>query len=235
VRVPLDFIGKERRALSAAAFARERLGVWDEPSEGQVTIPVRDWVARIDPTSTIVGRRVLAFDVAPDRRSAAVGGAGPRADGAMHVALVEHAPGVAWVVPRVLELVKRHDPVCVVLDGASPAASLLPELLRGGLVVRSDANPAGVLVVMGARDMGAACGGLFDGIVGDGALIWHRGDRILTDALAGAARRDVGDGAWAFARKRSDVDISPLIAVAAAAWGLVTHAEAAREPLVAWR
>lgn len=221
-RLGVGFVAKERRALSPESFARERLGVWDEPESGAETIPVKAWLSRVDPGSAIVGGRVLALDVAPDRRTAAIAGAGRRVDGATHGALVEHAAGTAWVVPRLLELIERHRPLSVVLDGASPAAALLPELLAAGLTVRSETNPRGELVVMSARDMGAACGGLFDAVAGDAPSLWHRGDPILTAALAGAARRDVGDGGWAFARKRSDADICPLVAFAEAVWGLST-------------
>ena len=38
------------------------------------------------------------------------------------------------------------------------------------------------------------------------------------DAVKGAARRDIGDGLQAWARKNSAVDISPLCAVTLAVW-----------------
>jgi hypothetical protein len=139
------------------------------------------------------------------------------------------------VVPRLVELRDRHDPLSVVLDGASPAAALLPDLVAAGFTVRSESNPHGLLVVMGARDMGQACGVLHDAVAGDEAWVWHRGDPILTTALGGAARRDVGDGAWAWARKRSDADICPLVAVTEAVWGLSTAPVVGSGPMVAWR
>ena len=45
-------------------------------------------------------------------------------------------------------------------------------------------------------------------------------DPIVTTALEGAQRRDIGDGGWGWDRKRSDVDICPLVAVTEAVWGL---------------
>jgi hypothetical protein len=222
-RIGRTYLESERLELRAAPqeYARERLG-WGEElgSGGGDTIPVEAWLARVDGQSRICGGRVLAFDVAPDRRSAAIAGAGRRADGDGHVALVRHGAGTGWVVPRLVELVARHDPLAVVLDGASQAASLLPDLARAGFSVRSESDPGGLLVVLGAREMGQACGGLHGGVVGEQAWVWHRGDPILTDALRGAARRDVGDGAWAWARRRSDVDICPLVAVTEAVYGL---------------
>ena len=45
----------------------------------------------------------------------------------------------------------------------------------------------------------------------------HRGERELTIAIDGAARRPLGDS-FAWSRKSSAVDISPLVAVTLAAW-----------------
>ena len=50
----------------------------------------------------------------------------------------------------------------------------------------------------------------------------HLADPVLTVALDGAATADVGDGGWRWTRKRSDVDIAPLVAVTVAGHGLRT-------------
>lgn len=219
-RIRMSFLRAMRRTLTPVEFAREFLG-WDEAGADTASpIPVAAWLARVDPQSTIVGRRVLAFDVSPDRSSSAIAGAGRREDGATHVALVDHRPGTGWVVERLQELLERRDIAEIVLDSASPAAALLPDLLAAGLTVRSASNEHGQLVVMSARDMGRACGGLQDGVTGDAPDVWHRGDPIVTTALEGAQRRDIGDGGWGWDRKRSDVDICPLVAVTEAVWGL---------------
>ena len=233
-RVGLEFIAKERRALPPQEFARERLGVWDEPTSGGDTIPLAAWAARTDDASTIAGRRALAFDISPDRRSAAIGGAGPRVDGGRHLALVEHRAGTSWLVPRLLELVEKHDPVAVVVDGMSPAGTEIQALTAAGLKVRSKDCPSGLLVVLGAMDQARSCGLLHDAIAGDAPSAWHRGDPIVQTALEGAARRDIGDGGWAFGRRRSDVDITPIVVIAEAHYGLAMSPVSSR-PLVAWR
>jgi len=221
LRITEKYVLGERRALPPEEFSRERLGSWSEPDDPKAApIPLAAWLARVDEASTIAGRRVLSVDVAPDRRSAAIGGAGLRADGATHAALVDHRQGTSWTVARLVDLVGRGDIAGIVLDGASPAAAMLPDLEAEGLTVRSKANPDGLLVVMGAADMAAACGGLQDAVAGDSPDVWHRGDPILTAALTGARRRDIGDGGWGWDRKRTDVDICPLVAVTEAVWGL---------------
>ena len=54
----------------------------------------------------------------------------------------------------------------------------------------------------------------------EGSALVHLGDPILGRSVEGAARRDAGDGAWIWTRRRSDVDISALYAVTLACWEL---------------
>lgn len=223
-RISLDYLRQERKALPPLEFARERLGWWDEPLMSLAPIPIDRWDARADPLSEIAAGspRVLAMDIAPGRGSAAIAGAGWRDDGDMHLALIEHRPGTSWVVPRLLELVDEHRPVTIVIDGASPAGTEIFDLREAKIRVRSEAAPRGQLVIIGYADVGRVCGTVWDGIAGDSPTMWHRGDPILQEALAGAARRAVGDGGWGLARAKSDTDICPLVAVFEAAWGLST-------------
>jgi phage terminase large subunit-like protein len=46
----------------------------------------------------------------------------------------------------------------------------------------------------------------------------HRGQPDLKTALANALQREVGDGAHAWARKNTAIDISPLVAATNAVW-----------------
>jgi hypothetical protein len=110
-----------------------------------------------------------------------------------------------------VELRDRHDWVCdLVLDPAGPVGSLLPALRA------EDFDP----VLMTVRDQVQACGGLYDKSKPPHA--WrHLGQPELDAALRSAAKRDLGD-AWALTRRRSGGDISPLMAVAEAVWGLET-------------
>jgi hypothetical protein len=236
-RISRSYLEAERQELAAipAEYARERLGWGEEPGTGSRGISVAAWLARKDDGSKAVGRRVFALDVTPDRGSSSIAVAGVRSDGDVHGGLVDQRPGTGWVVARLKELRDRHRPQAVVLDGASPAAALLPDLAKAGFTVRSDSNPRGLLMVMSAAQMGQACGGLADAVAGDAPDFWHRGDPIVTTAIEGAATRDIGDGAWGWARKRSDVDISSLVALTAAAWGLSVQKSVGRQRLVVAR
>ena len=224
-RISLDYLRDERLELGSIPqeFARERLGWWDDPTAGQDTIPLGAWDGRTDPKSLIQGPRVIAVEVATDAGSSAIAGAGYRVDGDEHLALVDHRPGTSWAVPRVVELLERSDVGAVVVDPGAPGAMLLPDLKAAGLTIRSEANPAGEIVLMTTRDAGAAAGMLKARIAGDAPSAWHRGDQILQQALRSAGRRPIGNGGWGFDR-RGDDDITPIVAVAEALWGLVVGA-----------
>ena len=223
-RTPMAFLEKARRSMTPEAWGREFLGIWDEPdSAAEVTIPLPAWDARADATSRIEGQRVIAVEVATDAGSAAIAGAGYRPDGGEHLALVDHRPGTSWAVPRVVQLLGRRDVGAVVVDPGAPGAMLLPDLKRAGLTVRDEGNPAGEIVLMTTRDAGAAAGMLKARTTGDQPTAWHRGDQLVRDALAAAGRRPIGNGGWGFDRRGED-DITPIVAVAEALWGLVVGA-----------
>ena len=69
--------------------------------------------------------------------------------------------------------------------------------------------------------MAAACGQLADAVTQ--GTIRHIGQATLVDAIRGAKVRPLGD-AWAWGRRVSSVDISPLVAVTNARWAYETRA-----------
>ncbi|MFF3867363.1 hypothetical protein [Micromonospora sp. NPDC001898] len=205
-RIKSEFVAAERRALPPEEFARERLGWWDEPV-GASAVPLESWVLCADEESAPNGRPVFAIDVAPGSRSAAIVAAMYRPDGLPHLEVVAHAPTTDWVVGLALELM-RHRPLDWVLDPAGPAGALLPQLAEVGIEPRQ----------LSTRDLGQACEA-FGATVGAQALR-HLGDPVLARAINAAGRRDIGDGLWAWSRKRSTADICPLVAATVAYWGL---------------
>lgn len=170
-------------------------------------IPLDLWVALDDMGSAPVGELALAVDVSPDRAWSAVSVAGRRADGLLHVELVEHHPGTEWVAPRVAELVGRHGPRVVAVDFAGPAGSLKVALEERRLPLRA----------VSAQEHAQACGQFYD--VVHQRAVRHLPQAQLVSALDGAAKRPLGD-AWAWSRKSSSVDICPLVSCTLAAWAL---------------
>jgi len=215
-RITLEFIRAERAAMPPEEFARERLGWWDLPEDDNASpITAEAWAARAVPAGAdraIASEQVLFVDVAPDRRSAAIALAGRRVDGVPQVELVRHAAGESWLLDD-LRRARQAGQSRLGLDGRSPAAVLAPDIRDLGFEV----------VELGAQDMALACGGLQRAVADAG--VWHLGDPVLATALLVAARRPLGDGGWAWARRRSDGDITPLVAVTGALHVLVASPE----------
>lgn len=208
-RISVEHVENERRAMDHRTFAVERLGVgdWPDPS-GMVpsVIDAEDWLALADPQSAVVDPVCFALDVPPDRSSATIAVAGARPDGQRHVEVVDRRRGTGWVAERAAELVAKHKPMGFVLDGKSPAGSLVHDLEASDVTV----------TVISAAEHAQACGMLVDRV--EQKTVRHLGTAELTAAVRGATRRPLGD-AWAWSRKSSAGDISPLVASTLALWG----------------
>ncbi|MEU9894243.1 terminase [Streptomyces phaeochromogenes] len=220
-RLTLEKVANERSTLSAAGYARERLGVGEYPSDTADTWQVIGedvWRALAAGDSEPEGQVSFAIDMTPERSHAAIGVAGTWRGGT-HVEVVDHRPGSGWLLDRAEELHKRWKPKCWVIDGGGPAASLIEQLEKR----------LGVEVVQPkAREVASACGQFYDGVTDQ--TVSHLDQAPLATALAGAQQRPLGD-AWAWARRGVNVDISPLVAVTLAKWGLGADVEEPKDIL----
>jgi hypothetical protein len=242
-RIEMRSIRRLRKSMTPLEFGREILGWWD-PEKIDETIPIALdlWDACADPHSRVAGPICLSFDVSPSRASAGIGLAGMTAAGVRHAELIAYRSGrPEWVVAELVRLKGRHRLMeildgegpkakrvpAIVCDPAGPAATLLPALKAAGITP----------ILMTARSMGAACGGLQDDVKAGPSVFVHLGQAQVDLAVEGAARRSVGDGGWAFARKRSaemSVDICPVVAVAVARWALTSAAPPVALPRASW-
>jgi hypothetical protein len=204
-RIGHEAIEGERSTMSDEQFALERLGVWSGSGTPSV-IDAQSWDRVADPASMAVEALALAVDVSPDRSVASVGLAGLRADGLWHVELDEQRVGTGWLVPWLAARCERNAIRAVVIDGMSPAASLVDELARHKVKVTTTA----------ARDMAAACGTFYDAVMG--AQLRHTDQPQVNLALSMGRKRALGD-AWAWNRKNATSDITPLVACTLALWG----------------
>jgi phage terminase large subunit-like protein len=117
----------------------------------------------------------------------------------VQIGLVDRQPGTGWLVERLLELIEELRPERIVCDERGPAASLLDELEEAGIEVET----------IGTVEYTRACGMFFDAV--EQGTIVHDGDPALEAAVRGAAQRTLAD-AWAWSRKHSRSDITPLVA-----------------------
>ena len=114
--------------------------------------------------------------------------------------------GTAWITARAAELNQRWRPVAFVIDRRAAAGSLVTDMERAGLPVQA----------AGAQDMAHACGQLYDAFRDD--LIRHYGQTSLEKAIAGADKRPLSE-AWAWDRRNTAADITPLVSATLAVWG----------------
>lgn len=193
-RITAERMADLRRAFKDdELFARECVGIWPrDEKDGWLVIGSDKWEDGFDPGSAPRDPVALAADVLPDRQAAAIAAAGYRDDGLLHGeltgredGLTDYRPGVAWVVPRLVEIVGALEPKpCV--------------LVINDRTLADAAEAAGLKVFRPqVRDVAAWCGGFFD--VVEAGRFRHRGDQPdLDDAVREAAKRSVGQAfAWA--------------------------------------
>lgn len=220
IRITPETLKVAQRTMDETEFAREVLGVWDDPRGAPLIDPIA-WARLLDPLSLIQGTLVFALDVSPGLESGAIGVAGLRDDGLAHVEItsrdgkLDHRPGTDWIVPRVMELQQEWQPAAWVLDPGGPAGALVTELADAGIEVQA----------VNTRELTQACGGFLKAATSapTTSSIRHRGQLALDEAVRAAKKRDVGDGGWAFGRRVTELDISPLVAVTLALHGLAVH------------
>lgn len=222
IRITEDYIAKEQRSMSTRTFAVERLNVGDWPDpDGMAGRPISPeaWAALADMDSAPNDPVCFAVDVSPDRARAAIGVAGFRQDGKPHVEVIEHKRQTGWVVETAKSVLAKNRSVGIVLDATGQGAALLPEFQKAGIELRDDTTGRGDLILVNASEHAQACGIIYDAVEQD--MLAHLGTPELQSAIAGAVKRPLGDR-WAWSRKDSTVDISPLVTVTLALWGLQT-------------
>ena len=210
-----EHMAEEIATLPARTAAVELACVGDWPrTDGlsDAVIPLERWNELEDPQSEPSGPVCFVLDVTPSRTRGAIAVVGKRADGLVHAELADHRAGTGWIVARLVELNARHQPMAIVCDEQSPAASLIPALEQAGLMVHKVNGP----------EHARSCGIFFD-VIEQGTLR-HRGGPELLSAVKGAATRPLGER-WAWSRKSSNIDISPLVAVTLGVGYVLTNEE----------
>lgn len=208
-RTPERAMLRMKKNLSDDSFRREALGIWDEVSVHKPLVTPQQWKSMAD-----VGP---ADDVKPDSlgldmshgRDISVAGCWVEGDDA-HVEQVWAGSDSALVVDWIVERAGRRIPV--VVDQASPAASLVPELK----------NRKCLVVTTGAAQMAQACGLLENRIASDS--LTHGGQKPVTEAILGARRRPIRDaGGWGLDRSDPTSSIYPIVAATLALFGATSY------------
>lgn len=183
---------------------------------GDKPFPGEAWEHASDPNSYIDAGADLVFgvDVAPDRKHAAISVCGQRPDGDYHIELVGYFTKMSMVESWFRRRVDSYGgsmTVCVQGRGC-PASALISSLA---------AIPGIEVIPCQGGSLTAACGALYDAIaiwdsdtqgqMMDDIHIYHLPQPGLDLAAEVAQKKNLGD-AWAWDRKNSREDISPLCA-----------------------
>lgn len=175
--------------------------------------PIGAWEAGIDSQSSIAPDSPLYFgvDVSDDRGKASIAVCGLRADRAYHVELVEYRSGVGWLQSWFAERAPRYNGMRVALQSKGSPVAAMAEII--GAVDGVEIIPCQ------GPDVAGWCGRLWDAVSAcdeetesDSTPVYHRPQPALDLAANIASTRPMGDGAWAWDRKKSLEDISPLVA-----------------------
>lgn len=217
-RITWEYLEGERDSLDPSEFGRERLGWHDTPAiEDGPLISKEQWSALTDAKSVPGARLAFGVYVNKLQTAAAIGVAGYRDDGRIHVGVVPAVrggqaaalPGINWIPARMKELKDSWLPAAWVIDDRSAAGSLLPDITKLGIEIENAT----------AADVARACG-TFYAKFNDKALR-HQGGKPLASAVTAGKMRDLAD-AWAWDRKDAKSDIVQLMAVTLAVHGLET-------------
>jgi len=189
--------------------------------------PIGAWEAGQDRGSYIAADSALWFgvDVSDDRSKAAIAVCGLRPDRSYHVELVEYRSGVGWLQGWFASRTEKYRGMKVALQAKGAPVSGLLEII--GAVDGVEIVPC-----QGA-DVAGWCGRLWDAVsacsdkASDVAPVYHAPQPALDLAANVASTRPLGDGAWAWDRRKSLEDISPLVA-ATMAFGAATSVKAVR-------
>ena len=214
IRIFPEHMLKELNSLPRRTFAVELLGVGDYPdTSGSTASPISAelWAECEDAESELQDPVCLSFDTSPGRRTALCA-SGRNQWGDWHTEVIEKLPGTEWLAERLLELESEHDVAEIVCDKLGPAGSIVPALEDRGLRVRT----------LDSAEHAQACGSMVD-IVSERKLR-HVGSLDLWNAIRGAVTRPLLDR-WAWSRKNSTVDISPLVACTLGLWSAMGQPE----------
>ena len=221
----------EFMGMDFVEFAREHMGMWDDPRVNSV-IPIDRWEAEGTKLSDLADGSqpsvdvlwtVASVDIAPDRAWGSIALAGRRADGRSHVEVLCRDDGVQWIVPTMQRLISSSNPPrAVALQAGAQAGSLYAELEQVGFKVH----------MLTPQQIAQATSKFYDDVVG-GSLT-HLDDPSLIKGLSGATKYPIGKvelGGWGWLRKGTSVDITGIVACSYA--NLVLTLESAEETLTA--
>jgi hypothetical protein len=201
--------------MDADTFRREHLNVKLDPTSS-TGIDTATWAACRNDELIPEGRILLGLSFTSDRDRGALVAVG--AGEVTPIEVIEASSDLERLVQRTVDNAIEFG-ATVVLDRGNPAYSAVHRLEAAKVDVRLIPN----------TEYAAGCGDLYDSA--KAGRLSHRGDYRLTDAVAQASKRPVGQR-WVW-RPRGNADITPLEAATMARWAAVQAAPKRLVPMMA--
>lgn len=213
-RTEMAFLEEQFRILGPTLFAREHLGVWDDPPvlESSGGFDMRLWQGLADPEAARGVDVAFGVDVGEDRL-AHIAVAWRRADGHLQVMLADAGLSPLAAPDRLADLVSRWGGRAVL---GGPAASFEGQVWPS--------------MVMSSSEFADGCG-QFDDLVRGGQL-HHGNQEPLTAAVRSARWRSVGSAGQRALQLRDAPTVGPLAAAVRAIWGVSSTTSSRSEPFM---
>lgn len=213
-RVGERAIRRMKKLLGELSFLREGLGIWDDLAIARPPIPMHLWrdIVDIGPDDDVMPD-AFAVDQSHYGDISVSAAWGDEDD--VHVEEVWAGIDTATAVRWLAEQAGRRTPVLI--DSASPAAGLIPELLAFRVNIQQT----------GPQDMAKACQ-----LIANKATnyeLTHANQEPLNLAVEGSLQRPIRDaGGWGWDRRDPAVRIYPLVSATLAVYGVLSHARRKR-------
>lgn len=216
----MEFLEEQFRNLPDL-FAREHLGVWDPPPDGDSNQPQWEvwpkdsWNACASPTATVdtkgwlPGSVCLSMEITPDRTRAAIGVAGDSTDGKLGWDLAASNDGVGWLVPTLVKVCGEREVSRIVVDPKGPAGSLIEPLTEA----LEDAGLETPVVEITFEEFKRTTGDALDAVLAGDVVHRHRPE--LDASVAHATKR--ASEVWLIERRTNVA--AEINAVVLARWG----------------
>ncbi|MFI6368915.1 hypothetical protein ACIBG0_40090 [Nocardia sp. NPDC050630] len=192
------------------SFDVEYLGRGDWPADAEdlpALIPDEPWGRMSEAGVAVRGPIAIAVDMTPDLRTASIGASTWTTSERIRVELGYHGSATD-VVERIVDLVDRWDPCCLVINSSSPAASVVPKLKALGI------EPE----LTSSTQMADAVVGLVDDALAE--RLSHAGDPRLDEAREATQTKTLGGGRFVLDYTAGEVTRMQVITLAR--WGLLT-------------
>lgn len=205
-RTPLASMLRLRENLGTdEGWRREALGIWDSDRSSTLFEPGLWPACEEKVLAAADGKPFFAVSMTPDESTVTLAACRRRADGFLHVGIVEQGSPGSWFTDRVIAVARETSSV-LALSPNHRAGSMLETFTAAHLRLK----------LLNGTDYTQACGAFFDDVVA-GRLRYFDPQPELVAALGRATRKPYGE-AWRW----SGEQISALVAVTQARYVAAT-------------